>query len=274
MLHFYLISCVQIVLESFPVSSSGHCFLLQKIFSDFFSSNLSDVYSVCSVTAETFFNNKLVTHFLHGPTVFVLAFFFFRRWSFLLIHFRSCWKVIVKLIFLMGLSGSATAVLYIVVKVFHLSSFPLWIGFFLSACALFSLRFIKEEKRAAFSWSRALILGLVQGVALLPGISRMGVVFVAARWLGLSKKKSFEVTFLIFWPLTAAAFLNSVTIRAWYADLCVWHVLFSVRTLSVFFVASVVAFFSLWFVWFLVQKKKMWIFSLYLLLPTILCFFL
>lgn len=273
MLHFYLISCVQIVLESFPVSSSGHCLLLQNFFSDFFSSKLSDGHGMCVVTVKTFFNNELVTHFLHGPTVFVLAFFFFNQWKKFLLHPFKYRYVLLKLALFVMLADIATAMFYFIFKVFDFSFFPVWAGFLLSACVLFSLCFIKDKQQKVITWKTAVILGLVQGVAFLPGVSRLGIVFVVSRWLGLSRKKSFEISFLIFWPLIAVAFLNSITIRALYADLCVWHVLFNVRTIFVFAVASVVAFFALWFVWWLVQKKKMWIFSVYLLLPIVVWFF-
>jgi len=216
-----------------------------------------------------FLDLESINYFLHGPTAFVLAFFFFSRWSFFITHLKKSWKIAVKLIFFVGLADGVTTVFYILFKtVIDRSSFPLWAGFFVSAISLFSLLFCKNHREVRFTWDKVLILGCVQGIAFLPGISRLGFVFATARWLGFSNKRAFEISFMIQWPLIAAAFLRSTI--SLYSDKQLIGFLFSLQTLFILFCASVVAFFSLWFVWWLAQKNKLWIFSLYLLVPTVL----
>jgi len=107
----------------------------------------------------------------------------------------------------------------------------------------------------------------VQGVAFLPGVSRLALTYVAGRWLKLSNKKAFEISFLVHWPLMLASFLNTVVVRAMYKDVSSLEMLLRPQTLLVFACAGVVAFFALWFTWWVVGKKKMWMFSLYLLVP-------
>ncbi len=260
MLCFYLFVCVQIVLESFPVSSSGHVVLLQKMLHKFF---VNDLPGACH---ENFFSQH-VGHFLHGPTVFILMIFFFREWSFYFVHIRVLWKKIIKLLALVALADSITVVFYFFFKFVGTSWFPVWVGFLVSAAVLFSLRFKDDSRRAKgrFTWKKALMLGLVQGLAFLPGISRLGLVFSVAYWMGLSRKKSFEISFLIQWPLIAGAFVNSVFIRKMYSSVTSLRLLFDVQTVVVMLCASVVSFFALWFFERVVYENKVWMFSFYLL---------
>ncbi len=71
------------------------------------------------------------------------------------------------------------------------------------------LRFVTASN-TIWNWRYALILGIVQGIALLPGVSRFAVVYASARWLGLPQPKAFEITWLVQWPLIFAACLQSI----------------------------------------------------------------
>lgn len=51
-----------------------------------------------------------------------------------------------------------------------------------------------------FPWWSALLVGLVQGIAILRGISRSGSTIVAATWLGLTKEDAAKFSFLLFMP--------------------------------------------------------------------------
>ena len=58
------------------------------------------------------------------------------------------------------------------------------------------------------SWKVALLVGLAQGVAIFPGISRSGLTIVAGLWGGQSRTAAAEFSFLLAIPtlLAAAAF--------------------------------------------------------------------
>ena len=56
----------------------------------------------------------------------------------------------------------------------------------------------------------ALVMGLAQAVALLPGISRSGSTLAAARWQGLAPGAAAELSFLMVLPLLAGATLLHV----------------------------------------------------------------
>jgi len=274
MLCFLLLMFVQIVLESFPVSSSGHVALFEKTIQFFSVHEFFGMGSMYALDVATFIHHDSLRHFLHGPTVFVIAFFFCRRWFFFFSHIRTHWQLGVKLIVLVGLADSVTAVFYFLFKRISFPFFSPWVGFIITGGVLGSLYFCNDKRYTTFTLDKAFFIGLVQGIALLPGISRLAVTFALARWLHLSRKKAFEVSFLVQWPLIAAAFFNSISVRALYKNEIAFSFLLSPVVLITLFSASLIAFFSLWFLQWIVYKKKMWIFSVYLFVPTFLYIFL
>ena len=54
-------------------------------------------------------------------------------------------------------------------------------------------------------WRDALLVGGVQALALLPGLSRSGSTMVAARWAGLQPDAAARLSFLLALPITAGA---------------------------------------------------------------------
>jgi undecaprenyl-diphosphatase len=55
------------------------------------------------------------------------------------------------------------------------------------------------------SWKDALIIGLSQAVAIIPGISRSGATITAGLWLGLSRKSAARFSFLLSTPIILGA---------------------------------------------------------------------
>ena len=58
---------------------------------------------------------------------------------------------------------------------------------------------------AGLRWSDALLIGLAQAVALIPGTSRSGITMTAAMFLGLDREASARFSFLLSIPLILAA---------------------------------------------------------------------
>ena len=63
---------------------------------------------------------------------------------------------------------------------------------------------------ASLTWKEALLIGLAQAAALIPGISRSGVTMVAALGVGLSHEDAARYSFLLGTPLIGAAALLEV----------------------------------------------------------------
>ncbi len=71
---------------------------------------------------------------------------------------------------------------------------------------LFSTRWaLLRSAKPVFGWRTALLVGLAQCVALLPGVSRSGVTVTAALWLGVSPVEAAAFSFLLSIPAIAGA---------------------------------------------------------------------
>jgi len=254
MFYFFTLICAQIILESFPVSSSGHIILLERFFTTFLHKDLFFISS-----------DKIFSHFLHGPTVCIIPFFFLHRWIFLLKNIKRCWRIIGKLIFFVLVADSITFLYFVLFNTFfYRSFFSVGVGFVISAIALFSLRYKKRKNIEKLDLKKVIILGNIQGLSLLPGLSRFGLTFVSACWLGIDPKKAFEFSFAIQWPLIAAGFLKSIVLLSdgqRYSHVPWQNFNFVLIIVS----ASLVAFFALYFVERLIKAEKVWLFSVFLL---------
>lgn len=260
MFYFFMLIVAQIILESFPISSSGHLVLLEHFFS---------FHPFLLITS-----NKMFEHFLHGPTVIVLAAFFYDRWIFLLKNIRICWSYIIKIIGLAFAADIVTSMFFVLFHYVDTSFFSVGVGFLISAFALLSLKFCNKKVYGFVTIKKALILGAIQGIALLPGISRFGTTFVVGCWLGLSPKKSFEFSFIIFWPLVFFGFLKSL-ITFFKIDFTVAGIyLLDSSVLICIAISSIISFFVMHFVQFWAFSKKLWLFSFVLLFSFVMWFFL
>ena len=78
-------------------------------------------------------------------------------------------------------------------------------GFVITACLLTSALWARPGTLSAPSISGALLLGVAQGVAVAPGVSRSAITIVVALWLGLRAERAFELSMLLGIPAVAAA---------------------------------------------------------------------
>lgn len=184
-----------IILEPFPISSSGHGMLLAHIFNLFnFVPLLTDFSSTISFV-------------LHFPIALVLPLFFsstLKRVALLLVAHSSLWWR--YLIF--GICAeSVTLGGYLL---FHSSgaqssSYFLFSGFLITALLLAITHYMPLAPPPKLTWKEGCIMGLAQGCAFLPGISRLGATLCAGRVCGFSLKKAFELSCLIEWPISCVA---------------------------------------------------------------------
>lgn len=81
------------------------------------------------------------------------------------------------------------------------------VGFLVTVVALLSTRWLKQGEREVPSMFGALLLGLAQGIAVLPGISRSGSTIAVALWLGVRPDRAFELSMLMSLPAVLGAVL-------------------------------------------------------------------
>jgi|SaaInlLV_10m_DNA_2_1039722.scaffolds.fasta_scaffold00173_19 undecaprenyl pyrophosphate phosphatase UppP len=266
----------QIICEAFPISSSGHVTLLENLF-----------------RAVSFDAKEALDFFAHGPTAIIILIFFIKSWWPVLFRifshysyrdsYKRLWKIIFKIIFFVSVSTVfITAGLFFPLKKilqnYSLFKSPLFlfVGFVITSVSLFSLyiknRFYSDEYCEKWDFKKAIILGFIQGTAwLIPGVSRLATTYVAGRWLKLSPRRSFQISFLIQFFLIAAAGVKG------FFDLSVSSYSFVLHDLNFWgsvVIASVLAYAGLHFVWLAIKYKKIWWFGFYELIPAVLVFVL
>jgi undecaprenyl pyrophosphate phosphatase UppP len=222
----------------------------------------------CPLKESFLFPEQLFDYFeyaLHLPTALILCTFFIHEWLWPFLHFKRCWFLVLKISSLTALSSIVTLSGYAILSMMPTVLLPLPIGFALTACALLSLRWCKEGY-ATWDISKAILLGLVQACAFMPGISRFGCTYVASRWMGISARRSFQISFLIQWPLI---FLASV-----YSCFILHNQVMELLIMPFVLVmmsACVVAYIGLYLVSQMIKKKMMWCWAIYLLFPIMVC---
>ncbi|MCA9769745.1 undecaprenyl-diphosphate phosphatase [Candidatus Dependentiae bacterium] len=271
MLCFYAWILVHLLVESLPLSSSGHLFILQK----FLCENLVALQ-------KYFFDLDVFSDVLHGVTACVVALFFFRRWFTLLYagyqeiktnRMKIFTQKILLLVLFTGIADGITSFFYFVFKNYGMPPLPVYVGFAFTAVALFVSTYVGEVKNNKRQITQsnfllfACILGIVQGIALLPGISRLATTYTAGRLLGFSHRNSFAVSFMIQWPLIVAA--STVGIYKLYS-VGLLSQLLHLQILLVIVIGGVGAWYALILTEYCARKNKLYFFSVYLLIIVVL----
>lgn len=264
MLSLYGLIAIQIVTESFPISSSGHVVLWQRLWT-LLLPELAWNNATCGLLAQEDFLETII-HFAHIPTICALVFVFFDRLKLYTRAISARTVGVSGALFFIALADGITVLFYLFFKEFVIFTIPLASGFFVTACLLFSLRWCAVANRQFSLWLRACLLGCVQGVSLLPGISRLGAIFVTARWLGLKPLEALEISWILQIPLIGAALVKSTIILYKQQDVAffslpyIWLVALS---------AGVVATFGLLLFRKMVEHNHVWMISLYVLVISI-----
>jgi undecaprenyl-diphosphatase len=68
-----------------------------------------------------------------------------------------------------------------------------------------STLWVRPGSREVPSYGGALLVGIAQGLAVLPGLSRSGMTITSALWLGVRPERAFELSFLMSLPAVFGA---------------------------------------------------------------------
>jgi len=117
-----------------------------------------------------------------------------------------------------------------------------------------------------FGYYQAVVVGIAQGVALLPGISRFALVYTTARWLGINHRRAFEITWLVEFPLIIAAAMGSAYLDHGQA---LYSLLSDPIAWVVIVVASIAAYMALYLMERLAAYGYLWIISFYMIMPLV-----
>ncbi|WP_128896500.1 undecaprenyl-diphosphate phosphatase [Longirhabdus pacifica] len=130
----------------------------------------------------------------------------------------------------------------------------------ITAIALYIIRNLKGHKGDhQISWKDALIVGLAQSVALIPGISRSGATIVAAMALGMKQQTALKFSFFLYIPISVGSMILEGSEIVTNENLSAIWIPYAIA-----FIASLIAsYFSLrWFMG-IMAKGNLIIFSIY-----------
>jgi undecaprenyl-diphosphatase len=194
-----LLGVLQGLTEFLPVSSSGHLVLFQQWLHVPGDEVLFDL--VChlgTLAPVVFFYRRSLLDMLRAP--FVEKGPLSERPS-------------TRLILLLGLATVPTGLIGVLFKDFFEQLFAtpgvLAITFAITGTLLFASRYARQGSidPQTMLWWQALALGVAQGMAITPGISRSGTTIAVALFLGLSREYAARFSFLMSIPAILGAFV-------------------------------------------------------------------
>jgi len=199
-LHSIFLGMVQGLTEFLPVSSSGHLVFFQ---------------SLLGLKEPPIFFDVM----LHLGTLLAVVIYFW----------KDIWKIIegigstlkgkeknreeVKLFLWIILATFPTGLMGILFKDWFESFFskPKLVGgmLFITGLVLWLTRFVKKEGKPLIrmGWINAILIGIAQGVAIIPGISRSGATISMGLFCGLDRELSGKFSFLLSIPAILGATL-------------------------------------------------------------------
>jgi undecaprenyl-diphosphatase len=187
-LHVFIFGIVEGVTEFLPVSSTGHLMLTAKIL---------------QISQSEFVKSFEIV--IQLGAILSVAVLYWQR----LIRGYEIWKRLFVAFLPAALIG---AVLYSFIKRYLLgnSNVVLW-SLFLGGFFLIIFEMLYREKPSAaddleaISYPKALIIGLFQSVAMIPGVSRAAATIIGGLVVGLKRKTIVEFSFLLAIPTMLAA---------------------------------------------------------------------
>lgn len=199
-----VLGIVQGLTEFLPISSSAHLALTQGLLKLNPASQSMLLFDVCTHVGTVI---AVLVVFARPAGRFLtrLVRETDRRWT----QKRYAWRIA-----LLGIFASIpTAAIGLGFKTQLEGAFakPLWIGVCLIVTALLLVltKGVPRGRRGwgRFAWWQALLVGIVQGAAILPGISRSGATICVAVFCGLRRRWAAEFSFFIAVPAIIGATL-------------------------------------------------------------------
>lgn len=234
--------------EFLPVSSSGHLTLLQKIF---------------GIETGTIFFNL----FLHLATLIVVV-FVYRKQVIDLIKHPFSFKA--RMLYVACIP---TVILALIFRnmLENISGVFLGFAFLFTAIILLVSQSIASRKHYMFelNFKTAFLMGVAQGVAVFPGISRSGMTLATGLSLKKQRDEVADFSFLMSIPVILGGFVLEL-IKLFKAE---EPICFEIVPMLVGFVSALVfGFISLKLALRCVKKLKLGYFSIYLVIVSILTF--
>lgn len=237
---YFFIGFIQGITEFLPISSSGHIVLFGSFFSLDNLLLISVVAHIGTLFAVLFCYKKTLLDMIKKP---------FNKTNWLLL-IATIPAVIIVLIFNKFIES-------------NFSTHALIWGFLISAVALI-IADMKKEGNKYITKKSALFMGISQGFALLPGISRSGSTLVCGLMCGVEKSKALDFSFLMSIPIIIASAVYE-SIKLFSCQITInWIGIFIVMVSSFIF-----GILSIKIMLKVIKHNKLYYFSIYLLILSL-----
>jgi len=184
MAEIFLLSLIQGITEFIPVSSSSHLIIFSKYF-NFDNQNL------------------LVDVSLHIGSFLAVITFFYREILNFINNKDLFFKIIISSIPVM-IIGFFLVELNIIENLRNLKVIG-WMTIIFGILLFISDKFkLTNDLNHNFTYKKAIIIGLIQILSLIPGVSRSGITITGARFLNFKRIDSAKISFLMSIPVLGA----------------------------------------------------------------------
>ncbi|MGB2579894.1 undecaprenyl-diphosphatase [Elusimicrobium simillimum] len=186
-----LLGIVQAAGEFLPISSSAHLVLMPWLMGNAYQGVTYDIA-------------------LHAATLFAVLFYFRKEWFHIIkdgltkpatAEGKTLWLLVLATV----PAAIAGLLLEDIIETTFRSPFLIAIALIVFALILAYADRKGGAKGNILTVKTALIIGLAQTLALMPGVSRSGITITAALLLGFTRKESAKISFLLSVPVIAGA---------------------------------------------------------------------
>lgn len=241
--------------EPLPISSSGHIFLFKSIFNTtmFDDLNLEIFLNFASFIAILYIFRKDVTKLIKGFIKYLKT-----KNKKNKVEFDYLVKILISTIpvGIIGLIAKNS-----LEKVLSYNIFLVGFGFLFTGFALlFVIDTNGKKTDKDLTIQDAIFIGIAQAISLIPGISRSGLVLVASLLRGLDKKSAIKYTFMLYFPVSIASMLLGIkdyVKTPINIEIFIYYIIGMVT-------AGILTYISYNWLTKLVEKNKLWKFSIYL----------
>lgn len=257
LLIYIILGIIQGFTEPLPISSSGHIFLFKNVFNTnmFNDLNFEIVANFGSFLAILFIFRKDIITLINA---FFKYLFTKKEKAKYKDKFMYCIYIIISTI-PVGLVGF---LLKDVIEEKLNNIYFLGFAFILTAFMLFLIRNKNGNKDDKdITLKNALIIGIIQMITIMPGISRSGTVLVACLLCGMKRSTALKYTFILYFPISIATMLLGVSDIIEAGNIATLAIPYLCGLIS----ASIVTYFTYAWLSEIVKKGKLKYFSLYCL---------
>ena len=242
LINYIILGIIQGLTEFFPGSSSGHLVLFQ------------DYLKITNEGASA----EIIAHF--GTLFSILL--FYRSSFFSSINEDDFFNIkTIKLLVISTIPAIIFGLIFDFEQFFNYSfvQYSLMANGFL----IIFMSLLKNSFSFDLNLKSALLLGLFQSVAILPGISRSGMVISSALMLGLNKEKSIQYCFFMVVPIIILSIVYELLFSSGFEAINI------VDGIGLFVSSFIFGYLSLYFLVQFLKKFDFWWFGLYCIIVSI-----